>query len=192
MSCTCNNFFVAKLYIYRGRMVFSLCSVFIDHLFLCASEWQHITTFHAKTCNIPRTQFSLILLIKNKQSSRGQNKLNDTQNTQKMIYKRNIRLYDVTVGKKNPDVNKESMISCAERGIMGRHSHRAVWSNLLPLRRCWLGGRSSSWKDTRLEALSLTGSSEGETGSSLEYSKLPRSFLYSSANHISKERIEYF
>lgn len=100
MSCTCNNFFVAKLYIYRGRMVFSLCSVFIDHLFLCASEWQHITTFHAKTCNIPRTQFSLILLIKNKQSSRGQNKLNDTQNTQKMIYKRNIRLYDVTVGKK--------------------------------------------------------------------------------------------
>lgn len=83
MSCTCNNFFVAKLYIYRGRMVFSLCSVFIDHLFLCASEWQHITTFHAKTCNIPRTQFSLILLIKNKQSSRGQNKLNDTQNTQK-------------------------------------------------------------------------------------------------------------
>lgn len=100
MSCTCNNFFVAKLYIYRGRMVFSLCSVFIDHLFLCASEWQHITTFHANTCNIPRTQFSLILLIKNKQSSRGQNKLNDTQNTQKMIYKRNIRLYDVTVGKK--------------------------------------------------------------------------------------------
>lgn len=192
MSCTCNNFFVAKLYIYRGRMVFSLCSVFIDHMFLCASEWQHITTFHANTCNIPRTQFSLILLIKNKQSSRGQNKLNDTQNTQKMIYKRNIRLYDVTVGKKNPDVNKEAMISCAERGIMGRHSHRAVWSNLLPLRRCWLGGRSSSWKDTRLEALSLTGSSEGETGSSLEYSKLPRSFLYSSANHISKERIEYF
>lgn len=192
MSCTCNNFFVAKLYIYRGRMVFSLCSVFIDHMFLCASEWQHITTFHANTCNIPRTQFSLILSIKNKQSSRGQNKLNDTQNTQKMIYKRNIRLYDVTVGKKNPDVNKEAMISCAERGIMGRHSHRAVWSNLLPLRRCWLGGRSSSWKDTRLEALSLTGSSEGETGSSLEYSKLPRSFLYSSANHISKERIEYF
>lgn len=26
------------IYIYRGRMVFSLCSVFIDHLFLCASE----------------------------------------------------------------------------------------------------------------------------------------------------------
>lgn len=81
-------------------MVFLLCSVFIDHLFLCANELQHITTFHANTCNIPRTQFSLILLIKNKQSSRGQNKLNDTQNTQKMIYKRNIRLYDVTVGKK--------------------------------------------------------------------------------------------
>lgn len=191
MSCTCNNFFVAKLYIYRGRMVFSLCSVFIDHLFLCASEWQHITTFHAKTCNIPRTQFSLILLIKNKQSSRGQNKLNDTQNTQKW-YIRETSGCMTSLLVKNPDVNKEAMISCAERGIMGRHSHRAVWSNLLPLRRCWLGGRSSSWKDTRLEALSLTGSFEGETGSSLEYSKLPRSFLYSSANHISKERIEYF
>lgn len=40
-----------------------------------------------------------------------------------MIYKRNIRLYDVIVGKKNLDVNKELMISCVERGIMGRYSY---------------------------------------------------------------------
>lgn len=93
---------------------------------------------------------------------------------------------------KNLDVNKEVMISCVERGIMGRYSYWVVWLNFFFLCRCWLGGRFFSWKDICLEVLLLIGFFEGEIGFFLEYFKLFRLFLYFFVNYILKECIEYF